>query len=144
MHLNKYIDHTLLKPSASREDILRLCDEAIEHKLYGVCVNSCWIELVSQQLAGSAIIPISVVGFPLGAMDAISKAFEAKRAIELGAQEIDMVINVGMLKSGMLDKVEKDIRGVVMASAASPSPRPHSMRSTLSHKGRGENQGLSP
>lgn len=116
MQLNRYIDHTLLRPNASKEDILRLCHKAIECNFYGVCVNSCWIELVAQQLAGSPIIPISVVGFPLGAMDQAAKAFEAERAVDLGAKEIDMVINLGMLKSGMMDEVEADIRGVVDGS----------------------------
>lgn len=116
----KYIDHTLLKAEASREEILRLCAEAREHEFFSVCVNSRWIELVNAELKGSSVLPIAVVGFPLGACVTSSKAFEAELCVERGAREIDMVIDLGALKSKDWNQVEKDIYSVVQASRPYP------------------------
>jgi len=110
--LASYIDHTLLKPEATREQFVRLCDEAIQYRFKSVCVNSFWVPFVAGILKDSGIKICSVIGFPLGAMDSASKAFETKSAIASGAEEIDMVINVGALKSQDLATVEKDIRAV--------------------------------
>jgi deoxyribose-phosphate aldolase len=116
----KYIDHTLLKAEASREEILRLCAEAREHNFFSVCVNSRWIELVNAELKGSSVLPIAVVGFPLGACVTSSKAFEAELCVERGAREIDMVIDLGALKSKEWNQVEKDIYSVMQASRPYP------------------------
>jgi deoxyribose-phosphate aldolase len=109
------IDHTLLKPDATRDDIARLCDEAIQHGFAAVCVQPCHVRFVAERLdrAGVRTKACTVVGFPQGANSSEVKALEAKRAIADGAREIDMVINVGMLKSGDYRYVENDIRGVV-------------------------------
>lgn len=112
MELNKFIDHTLLKPTATTSDIINLCKEAIEHNFYSVCVNSCYVKLAKKELKNSDIKICSVVGFPLGAMSAKAKVFEAKRAIKDGADEIDMVINIGLLKSKKYRSVEKEIRAI--------------------------------
>lgn len=113
------IDHTLLKASATSADIRKLCLEAKEYKFASVCVNSCYTKLVSQELAGTGVKTCVVVGFPLGAMATKAKAYEAKTAVEDGADEIDMVINVGALKEGNDAYVEADIRAVVEAAAPS-------------------------
>lgn len=113
--LSKYIDHTLLKPDASEEQIRKICQEALQYDFASVCVNSCYAGLVSKLLDGSSVKTCCVVGFPLGAMLAEAKAFEAKAAIERGATEIDMVINVGALKSGNRELVAYDISSVVAA-----------------------------
>jgi deoxyribose-phosphate aldolase len=113
--VTKYIDHTLLKPDATREQFEQLCDEAARYGFYSVCVNSFWIPFCARRLRGKDVKVCSVVGFPLGAMDSRSKGFETRNAIENGASEIDMVINVGALKSGDLDVVEEDIRSVARA-----------------------------
>lgn len=110
--LNKYIDHTLLKPTATKEDIIKLCEEAKEYKFFSVCVNSCYVKLAKKQLKKSDVKVCSVVGFPLGAMSTRAKVFETKRAIKDGADEIDMVINVGWLKSQDYKKVARDIKSV--------------------------------
>jgi deoxyribose-phosphate aldolase len=110
------IDHTLLKPDASREQLLKVCQEAREYNFATVCVNSANIPLVARQLKGSPVKPIAVVGFPLGAATSQAKAFEAKEAIRCGALEIDMVINIGALKSKDYKKVFDDIKTVVEAS----------------------------
>jgi deoxyribose-phosphate aldolase len=110
------IDHTLLKPDATRKEIEELCREAAEFKFATVCVNPTWVALAARRLAGSGVGVCSVVGFPLGATTADVKAFETRRAIYDGASEIDMVINVGALKSGDLRVVERDIEGVVTSS----------------------------
>lgn len=110
------IDHTLLKADAKRSDIIRICEEAREHGFASVCVNSCHAELVAQELSGSGVKTCCVVGFPLGAMDTGAKAYEAKCAVEHGAAEIDMVINVGALKDGDDAAAEADIRAVVQAA----------------------------
>ena len=113
MHnLASYIDHTLLKPDASAQAVRQLCIEAREHGFASVCVNSCRVALAAAELEGSSVAVCAVVGFPLGAMDPQAKAFEAKRAVEAGAREIDMVLNIGALKDGAYDLVEEDIRKV--------------------------------
>jgi deoxyribose-phosphate aldolase len=106
------IDHTLLKPEATRTDIEDLCREAAQFKFATVCVNPAWVATASRLLAGSGVGVCSVVGFPLGATTADVKAYETRRAIFDGAREIDMVINVGALKSGDLRVVERDIEAV--------------------------------
>jgi deoxyribose-phosphate aldolase len=110
--LARYIDHTLLKPEATREELDRLCAEAAEHGFYTVCVNSNWVEYCARKLRNTPVKICSVVGFPLGAMDSRSKGFETRGAIENGAHEIDMVMNIGALKSGRHREVEEDIRWV--------------------------------
>lgn len=107
------IDHTLLKPDASRQDIEALCREAAQYKFATVCVNPCWVALCAERLAGTGVLVCSVVGFPLGATTADVKAYETRRAIYDGAREIDTVINVGALKSGDLHTVERDIEAIV-------------------------------
>src|SRR5712671_8014618 len=107
------IDHTLLKPDATRKDIEELCREAAQFKFATVCVNPTWVALAAKLLAGSGVGVCSVVGFPLGATTPDVKGYETRRAIFDGASEIDMVINVGALKSGDLRLVERDIESVV-------------------------------
>jgi deoxyribose-phosphate aldolase len=111
--LARYIDHTLLKPNATEEQIRKLCAEALEFKFRSVCVNPTWTPLVARLLRGSEVLTCTVVGFPLGANEPAIKAMEARRAIRNGAREIDMVINVGALRSGDDDLVLRDIRAVV-------------------------------
>ena len=113
-----YIDHTLLKPEATATDIVRLCREAADWKFATVCVNPAWVALAARELRGTNVGVCSVVGFPLGATTPDVKQYEARRAIFDGATEIDMVINVGALKSGDLRIVTDDIRGVVSACHA--------------------------
>lgn len=115
MIINKYIDHTLLKPSATETDIIRLCEESKQYNFFSVCVNSSFVALASEMLKNSEVKVCSVVGFPLGAMDTQAKAFEAKQAIANGASEIDMVINIGFLKSKDYKAVLKDIKKVKAA-----------------------------
>jgi deoxyribose-phosphate aldolase len=110
-----YIDHTLLKPEAVAAQFDQLCEEALKYRFMSVCVNSGWVSYVAKKLRGSGIKVCSVIGFPLGAMDSRSKAIEARGAIENGAHELDMVINVGALRSGDLKLVEEDIRAVKRA-----------------------------
>ncbi len=109
------IDHTLLKPQATREEITKLCEEAKAHGFASVCVNPTYVSLCAQLLRLSSVKVCTVAGFPLGASLPSVKAFEAERAIADGAQEIDMVANVGALKSGDYDLVERDVRAVVDA-----------------------------
>ena len=109
------IDHTLLKPQATREEITRLCEEAKAHGFASVCINPTYVSLCAQLLRLSSVKVCTVAGFPLGASLPSVKAFEAERAIADGAQEIDMVANVGALKSGDYDLVERDVRAVVDA-----------------------------
>lgn len=116
MELNRYIDHTLLKADATPEQIEKLCAEALEYNFASVCVNTCHIPMAAKLLAGSQVAPCCVVGFPLGAMLTSSKAAETKDAVEAGATEIDMVINIGMAKAGQWEYVENDIRAVVNAA----------------------------
>lgn len=112
MELNRYVDHTLLKTTATKEEIKKLCDEAKEYKFYSVCVNGANTAFAYDEVKGTDVKVATVVGFPLGAMSMESKIFEAKDAIENGASEIDMVINVGALKSKDYEFVEKEIAGV--------------------------------
>ncbi|MEK6705259.1 MAG: deoxyribose-phosphate aldolase [Bdellovibrionota bacterium] len=114
------IDHTLLKPDATRDEIQRVCEEAKKHHFATVCVNSAYIGLTAELLKGSSTKPIAVVGFPLGAAATATKAFEAREAIRAGAQEIDMVINIGALKSREYTLVLEDIKQVVEASKPYP------------------------
>jgi deoxyribose-phosphate aldolase len=114
----KYIDHTMLRPEAATSAFDKLCDEAIKYRFFSVCVNSCRVAYVSRKLQGSGVKVCSVVGFPLGSMTSRSKAFETREAIDDGASEIDMVLNVGLLKSGDLRGVEEDIRAVRRATRA--------------------------
>lgn len=115
--LAPYIDHTLLKPGATESEIEKLCDEARRYRFASVCVNTSYTELCARLLAGSGVMVCSVVGFPLGAMSTEAKAFETRDAIRHGADEVDMVINVGKLKSGDFAYVCDDIRAVVQAAA---------------------------
>ena len=115
MELNKYIDHTLLKSVATEREIINLCQEAKIYNFYSVCVNSCYTAIAKQSLENSEVKVCSVVGFPLGAMSTEAKVFEAKKAIEDGATEIDMVMNIGFLKSRNYLAVFKDINDVKRA-----------------------------
>lgn len=109
----KYIDHTYLKPEASLEDIRKICDEAKQYHAASVCVNPSYIQFVAEQLEGSGVTPCCVVGFPLGATTPEAKAFEAGNAADHGAREVDMVVNVGAVKSGDWKLVKRDIEAVV-------------------------------
>lgn len=113
MKLSEYIDHTVLKPETGTDQIIRICREAREYAFKSVCVNPCHAALVKKELAGSPVLTCVVIGFPLGATATVVKAFETMTAIEEGADEIDMVINIGALKDQRLDFVEADIRAVV-------------------------------
>jgi len=112
----RYIDHTLLKPDSTRAQVERLCREAVEYHFASVCVNPTWVTFCSDLLRGTDALVCTVVGFPLGATTTETKAFEARQAVENGACEIDMVINIGRLKSGEFDFVSQDIHSVVGAS----------------------------
>ena len=112
MKINKFIDHTVLAQDADEKKINKLIAEAKEHDFASVCVNTCWTKKCAEALKDTDVNVCVVVGFPLGAMDTKSKAFETKTAVEDGADEVDMVINVGWLKSGRYDDVENDIRAV--------------------------------
>ncbi|MEM7305148.1 MAG: deoxyribose-phosphate aldolase [Planctomycetota bacterium] len=107
-----YIDHTLLKPDATLAEVDQICDEALRFEFASVCVNGTHVRRCAEILAGSPVRVCSVIGFPLGAMAPEVKAYEARRAVEDGACEIDMVLNVGALKSGQDDFVRRDIAGV--------------------------------
>lgn len=111
-NLASYIDHTILKATASKNDIIQLCDEAKEYNFFSVCVNSCYATMAKQQLENSNVKVCCVIGFPLGAMSTLAKAAETKQALLDGADEIDMVINVGLLKSNDFDAVFKDVETV--------------------------------
>lgn len=115
MNISGYIDHTVLKAETSVTDVKKHCDEAKEHSFFSVCVNSSHVELVANELEGTNVKVTAVVGFPLGASTFETKAFEAKDAILKGANEIDMVINVGALKDKKYDYVLNDIKAVVDA-----------------------------
>jgi deoxyribose-phosphate aldolase len=110
-----FIDHTLLKPDAVQSQFEQLCDEAVQFHFYSVCVNSYWVPFCARRLRGKDVKVCSVVGFPLGAMDSRTKGFETRNAVDNGASEIDMVINIGALKSGDFAAVEKDILSVLRA-----------------------------
>ncbi|MDF2633912.1 MAG: Deoxyribose-phosphate aldolase [Pelosinus sp.] len=120
MDLNQYIDHTLLKPEATPQDIRCLCREAAEHKFAAVCVNPCYVDLAVSLLAGTGVKVATVIGFPLGANLSIVKAFEAKQAILHGADELDMVINVGAAKLGLWDGILYDIQQVLVEAQGRP------------------------
>ena len=111
--LARYIDHTLLKPGSTEEQVRKLCAEALEYNFRSVCINPTWVPLAAGLLHGSDVLTCTVVGFPLGANESAIKAMEARRAIRNGAREIDMVINIGALKSGDDDLVFRDIQAVV-------------------------------
>lgn len=110
MEINKYFDHTILKPDARKEDVIKICKEAIDYKFKSVCVNSSFAKLVKKELEGSGVDLTIVVGFPLGAMSTEAKEFETKYAVENGADEIDMVINISALKDENYDYLEEEIR----------------------------------
>lgn len=111
--MNQYMDHTVLKAEATEADVKMLCKEAKDYGFYAVCVNSCYVDLCKNELAGTPVKIASVVGFPLGTAHTASKAEETKIAVSLGADEIDMVIHVGALKEGRYDYVLSDIKAVV-------------------------------
>ena len=115
-NIEKYIDHTLLKPDATEAAIGKVCAEAIEHGFKSVCVNPARIAFAAKQLEGTGVLPCCVVGFPLGATFSKVKAFEAETAIANGAKEVDMVINIGAAKDGNWNLVESDIAAVVAAA----------------------------
>ncbi len=112
----KYVDHTILKPEASISDVTRVCDEAKKFKFASVCVNPSYIGYVARQLEGSGVAPCCVIGFPLGACTPEAKAGETADAVNNGAKEVDMVVNVGAIKSGDWQLVKRDIEGVVNAA----------------------------
>lgn len=112
MNINQYIDHTLLKPTALIADIEKLCKEAITHNFYAVCINSCYVSYAKIILENSPVKIASVIGFPLGANTEKSKIFEANDCVNLGASEVDMVLNIGLLKSGSYQLVENEIYNI--------------------------------
>lgn len=112
MELNRFIDHTVLKATTSVEEIKHLCRDAKEFTFYSVRVNGCYVPLAKKELENSKVKIAAVIGFPLGAMSKEAKIFEAKECIANGATEIDMVINVGFVKSGMMAEVEEEIRAI--------------------------------
>lgn len=116
MSIAKMIDHTMLKADTKEETILRYCKEAKEYGFASICVNTCFVPLVAKELEGSDVKTCCVVGFPLGAMSTAAKAFEAKQAVADGAEEVDMVINIGAMKDERFDFVREDIKAVVEAS----------------------------
>ncbi len=115
--IGRMIDHTLLKPEATRDEVVKLCDEAKQHRFASVCVNTTWVPLCKSLLANTDVMVCAVVGFPLGAMSPTAKAYEAREAVRQGAREIDMVINIGALKSRDYETVFEDICRVVKSSA---------------------------
>lgn len=114
--INKYIDHTLLKADAAPEQIIKLCEEAKQYDFASVCVNTCYVPLCAEQLKDTDVKVCCVVGFPLGAMSTEAKAYETEWAVKHGADEVDMVINIGMTKAADWDYVRDDIRAVAAAS----------------------------
>jgi deoxyribose-phosphate aldolase len=115
--IGRYLDHTLLKPEATRDQVLKLCDEAARFGVKAVCVNGCWVETCVTRLRGSGVLVATVVGFPLGAMTSAAKAAETQLALAAGAREVDMVVPIGHVRSGEWGYVEHDIRTVAMAAA---------------------------
>lgn len=116
MELNRMIDHTILKADATEEDVLRIIEEAKKYHFYSVCINPTWVSLAKEQLKGEPVAVCTVIGFPLGANTSAVKAYETTDAIDNGADEVDMVINIGALKSKQFNKVQKDIEAVVEAA----------------------------
>jgi deoxyribose-phosphate aldolase len=114
--LARLIDHTLLKPDAKPDDIVNICEEAKHFKFGAVCVNPCCVSTAGKELAGSSIGVCSVIGFPLGANEPSTKAFEAASALQSGASELDVVINIGFLKGGLLELVKADLAGVIQCA----------------------------
>lgn len=112
-NIENYIEHTILKPNATYEEVKKLLNEAIENKFLGVCINPFYIESAKSILKGSNVKLVTVIGFPLGTSISDVKSFETQRAIEHGADEIDMVINIGALKDGAYEFVEQDVQAVV-------------------------------
>ncbi|AFL79683.1 deoxyribose-phosphate aldolase [Aequorivita sublithincola DSM 14238] len=112
MELNKYIDHTVLKATTSPKDIIKLCNEAKEYNFYAVCVNSCYVLLAAKELKNSHVKVAAVVGFPLGANSCHTKVCEAAQCIKDGADEIDMVLNIGLLKAKLHKSVREEISAV--------------------------------
>lgn len=115
MTLNQYIDHTLLKATATDRDIIALCKEAREHNFYAICINGCFIPLAKKELKGSKVKIATVIGFPLGASSPESKVREAQISVDNGADEIDMVMNLGFLKSDWTEAVAKEIEEIKKA-----------------------------
>ncbi|CAN5472533.1 hypothetical protein BH09SUM1_BH09SUM1_34220 [soil metagenome] len=115
--LAHYIDHTLLKPTATDAEILEVCRQAREHRFASVCINPSYVDLAARELAGTQVMVCTVIGFPLGSTTSETKAFETRDAIAHGAHEIDMVINIGKLKAGDFQYVCNDIRAVVQSAA---------------------------
>lgn len=111
-NLNKYIEHTFLKPDATEKELIKLFDEAIENKFLGVCINPCNVKFAKEYLKNIDVKIVTVVGFPLGASKYEVKAYETKLAVQDGADEIDMVINVGLIKDGDFNAVQRDIEAV--------------------------------
>ncbi|ELU9017114.1 deoxyribose-phosphate aldolase [Enterococcus faecalis] len=116
MELNRMIDHTILKPEATEAAVQKIIDESKEYNFFSVCINPCWVAFASEQLADTDVAVCTVIGFPLGANTPEVKAYEAADAIKNGANEVDMVINIGALKSQQYDYVRQDIQGVVDAA----------------------------
>lgn len=116
MELNRMIDHTILKADATKDDVMKIIEEAKKYHFYSVCINPTWVSMAAKELQGEPVAVCTVIGFPLGANTSEVKAFEAKNAIANGADEVDMVINIGELKDGNYDKVQKDIEAVVAAA----------------------------
>ena len=116
MELNRMIDHTILKPEATEAAVQKIIDEAKEYNFFSVCINPCWVAFASEQLADTDVAVCTVIGFPLGANTPEVKAYEAADAIKNGANEVDMVINIGALKSQQYDYVRQDIQGGVDAA----------------------------
>ncbi|EGO5822901.1 2-deoxyribose-5-phosphate aldolase [Enterococcus faecalis] len=116
MELNRMIDHTILKPEATEAAVQKIIDEAKEYNFFSVCINPCWVAFASEQLADTDVAVCTVIGFPLGANTPEVKAYEAADAIKNGANEVDMVVNIGALKSQQYDYVRQDIQGVVDAA----------------------------
>ena len=112
MRLNKMIDHTILNPDATKDEVIRVIDEAKAHEFASVCLEPCWVSLAAERLADSPVKVCTVIGFPLGANTKTVKAFEAKEAVDNGAEDVDMVLNIGALKSGDYDLVLEDMKAV--------------------------------
>lgn len=112
MRLNKTIDHTILNPDATKDEVIKVIDEAKAYDFASVCLEPCWVTLAAERLADSEVKVCTVIGFPLGANTKTVKAFEAKEAVENGADEVDMVLNIGALKSGEYDLVLEDMKAV--------------------------------